>query len=326
MKPIGIPTDQDELHRLIETYFYGCVPNYQIPLPEGKKKYWPYYYSNRWKPGDAEPVPCEIISEHVEGERTWASRATDGEWAYFAALDVDTTDEGLLNDLEAALDQTYGPIYNWERSGSGVHVWWSWEGKIPLPLGIAFIELLEVPVEVKEVIDLRCPTHNNCIRLPFFSLYDPVPHFRSNETKVICQEEMQQVVERHGIEIDDDMAECNRLYGAKPATPIKYPHAADQLAVINDLYRIYRDKESRRDGEANEAGLSSSEDECTCPREYGAEKKRDDLILRDTYRISLRELVDIALSQAPEDGKVYDKLIKKNVLAMTIASYGGRRG
>jgi len=231
MNRIDIPEDKDDLQRLIENYFYGCFPNYQIPVPNGKQ-YRPYYCWGKWKRADPEPVPYEITSEQVEGEAVWGTRAADGDWAHFAALDVDTTDESLLKDLEAALDRTYGPIYNWERSGSGVHVWFCWEGKTKLSIAKAFIELLQVPAKPKKLIDIRYPSARTVLRLPFPCLYDPVPHFRSNEIIVLSQEDIHEVLGRNAIEVGKQVGECH------------HPCADNELNAINDLIVNSREEEN----------------------------------------------------------------------------------
>lgn len=185
MYQIEIPADPQSLTQVITKYFYGCFPNYRVVKSDGDKAYYPYYCHTAGYAQAPEPDPLIIAQAHVAGSDTWATRAVCEDQAFFAAWDVDTTDSGLLDLLKTCLHDTYGCLYNWEQSASGVHVWLLWEGSIDLTSACELANLLSIPPELRQVVDVVYPLKRNTLRLPFPNAYDPVPAFNANELIIL---------------------------------------------------------------------------------------------------------------------------------------------
>jgi len=233
----------------------------------------------------------DVIRQHVAGKKTWATRATiknsNLKKAYFAAIDVDTTDEELLQEMKTKLDETYGPIYNWERSQSGVHVWFVFEGSMSRAVLVRFMELLPpVSPELKEATCVQCPKHNSAIRLPFPGAYDPPSTFDSSHLRILEAEDIASLLD---------------------IEPAQVEHDSDDLpvSVMHDSATCPREYK----GKNNNINSSTTS------------------ILWDTYTPQhLKAEVDHRLEIPPVDGKVHHTLIHCSLLSKTIAVYGDKEG
>ena len=206
MKEIAVPEDQDALAALIHTFFYGSFP---CRKNSSGRDYIAYDGKTEAERSGPEPNPMDVIRQHVAGEKTWATRATikdsDLMKAYFAAIDVDTTDEELLQEMKAALDETYGPLYNWERSQSGVHVWFVFEGSMSRRVLMRFMELLPpLSPQLKKRIDVQYPMAEQAIRLPFPGAYDPATTFESSHLRILEAEDIAGLLDIEPAEVEHD--------------------------------------------------------------------------------------------------------------------------
>ena len=204
MKKISVPTDQDELAKLLHIYFYGSFPCLKV---DGRYvAYDSLTQEDRYGP---EPDPLNVITQHLLGEEIWATRATikdsDLKRAYFAAIDVDTEDEALLAQVKDNVDDTYGEIYNWERSTSGAHAWFIFEGSMSRDILTRLVDLLPtLPPELQRTICARIPNEQNPIRLPYPGAYKPPTSFASSELRIVEAEDIARLLGIHVSEVEHD--------------------------------------------------------------------------------------------------------------------------
>ena len=291
MREIAVPEDPDALAALIHKYFYGSFPNYHMIKDDGGKGYISYDGKKESERSGPEPEPMDVIRQHVAGKKTWATRATikdsDLRKAYFAAIDVDTTDEKLLQEMRGKLNKTYGPIYNWERSQSGVHVWFVFEGSMSRAVLLQFMDLLpSLSPKLQKRLDVQSPKKQQAIRLPFPGAYDPPSTFDSSHLKILEAE---------------DIA---NLLGIEP-TVVKHDPTDLPVSVMHDSATCPRDYWGKKNN-INSSTTSS---------------------LWDTYTPQyLKAEVDQQLGIPPVDSAVYSTLIMEGLLAKTIAVYGEKNG
>jgi len=287
MKTISVPTNQDELATLVHKLFYGSFPCRRKTRGRGYVAYDGKKKKDRVGP---EPDPIAVVKQHLSGETTWATRGTimDSNLtkAYFAAIDVDTTDESLLTEMKKKLDETYGPLYNWGSSQSGVHVWFVFEGSMSRAVLVNLMELLpEVSPGLRKAICAQCPKNKQAIRLPFPGAYDPPTKFDSSELKIIEAEDIARLlgIEVSAVEHDPSDLPVSVMHDGTP------PPQAIQEAT------------------SSEGSTSVSLWDSYQPELLKAE-------------------VDRLLSTPPVDGKVYHTLIRHGLLSKTIAAYGSDDG
>ena len=287
MKEIDLPQAIDQRIKVIQRYFYGSSPSFQIRQGDGRKDYIPYHYHRAGYRKENEPEPIEIIQAHVEGNDTWATRAVQDDRAHFAALDVDTTDTKLLEPLRMRLYDTYAWNYNWEQSESGVHIWFLWEGTIPLDTAIEFIEILQLPPELEDIIDIRYPTKDNSLRLPLPGNYDPTPSFPERDKLVVLTVE-----------------DIHEIIGEKPSTRV-----ADASC-----------RECTATADRNWVQVLSGQgvDDSKLYSKYQSQNTNGGF--------NLEGRVKRFLSTVPTDGHVYETLILENMLANTVAVFGEKEG
>lgn len=298
MKEILIPAQRDLLTNLIQTYFYGCFPYFQIRKDDGSRSYLTYDYHSDGYTRGKEPQAHAIIQDHIAGEDTWAVRAVQDDRAHFAALDVDTTDENLLDELKQKLDETYGSIYNWERSQSGVHVWFLWEETIELSLAIDFISLLELPPKLESVIDIRYPKEAKVLRLPFPGSYDPPSSFTSDHLVVLEKEDIEGLV--------GAQSQSQQTSSSLSSSDI-YRGSSQRIREAVIRTNILSGKNPKQ----NYPTMLSN------PSSYDPEEPRQELLKSEVDRFLLTD---------PEDHHVYEKLIGENLIANTISVYGEKMG
>ena len=283
MKKISIPEDQNELATLVHKFFYGSFPCRRKTRGRG---YVAYDRKKKQNRVGLEPEPLSVITEHLSGETTWATRATimdsDLTKAYFAAIDVDTTDESLLAEMKRKLDQTYGPVYNWERSESGVHVWFIFEGSMSRAVLVDLIQLLNgLSPKLQKAICAQCPKKKQAIRLPFPGAYKPPTSFASPELTIIEAEDIARLLDIEVSEVEHD--------------PSDLP--------VSVMHTLTPPPQAIQEATSFEGSTSAS--------------------LWDCYRPNLlRAEVDRLLSTPPVDGKVFHTLIMCGLMSKTIAAYG----
>jgi hypothetical protein len=297
MKTIPMPKSREERIDVIERYFYGSFPHFQEWDRDSKQ--YPAFHVLDGFTREQEPEPRIVIAEHVDGTRTWASRAVSSEGAHFAALDVDTTDAAALANLRECLDEVYGEgSYNWEqREGTGVHVWFLWDGVVTLNWGKALVQLL-LERAIGCEIDRKYPTERVPLRLPFPGEYDPMPSFRDDELHILESDDLDRIIgERQDKKSSDSGPGVRR---SVPTHPTQYKGPAP-LNIIGS---------NNRETGPQEATV----------RGYTPEK------LTYGKQSTLKQTVDDLLSTRPEDGGVYDLLITRHLMWNCIAVYGEETG
>lgn len=285
MKKISVPTNQDELAKLLHIYFYGSFPCLKV---DGRYvAYDSLTQEDRYGP---EPDPLNVITQHLLGEEIWATRATikDSELktAYFAAIDVDTEDEGLLARVKDQLDETYGEIYNWERSTSGAHAWFIFEGSMSRAVLVDLIQLLNgLSPKLQKAICAQCPKKKQAIRLPFPGAYKPPTSFASPELTIIEAEDIARLLDIEVSEVEHDPSDLpvSVMHDGTPPPQAIQEATSSEGSTSVSLWDSYQ------------PGLLKAE-------------------------------VDRLLSTPPVDGNVYHTLIRHGLLSKTIAAYGSDDG
>jgi hypothetical protein len=283
MKTISVPTNQDELATLVHKLFYGSFPCRRNPRGRG---YVAYDGKKKKDRVGLEPDPIAVIEQHLSGETTWATRATimdsDLKKAYFAAIDVDTTDESLLTEMKKKLDETYGPVYNWERSESGVHVWFIFEGSMSRAVLVDLIQLLNgLSPKLQKAICAQCPKKKQAIRLPFPGAYKPPTNFASPELTIIEAEDIARLLDIKVSEVEHDPSDLpvSVMHDGTPPPQAIQEATSSEGSTSVSLWDSYQ------------PGLLKAE-------------------------------VDRLLSTPPVDGKVFHTLIMCGLMSKTIAAYG----
>lgn len=311
MKTIPMPKSREERIDVIERYFYGSFPHFQEWDRDSKQ--YPAFHVLDGFTREQEPEPRIVIAEHVDGTRTWASRAVSPEGAHFAALDVDITDAAALANLRECLDAVYGEgSYNWEqRKGTGVHVWFLWDGVVTLNCGKALIELL-LERTIGCEIDRKYPIERVPLRLPFPGEYDPMPTFQDDELHILeCDDFTRLSIDKELLGMCGPECECESAVSLSCEGM-----ASNTLGSTPDT---------------NVPDTTREEDKPYCQGHRGTPLEACPGI-HDHHTIltdrNLRPIQQVKLSLAipPQDGATYDTLITHCLLTKTLGVFGSEQG